>query len=61
MKVIKKLSAIIMIFALSCVFMCVGVSAGDTQPTGLETVISGGTAVLANQQSTVSGALEVIA
>lgn len=61
MKVIKKLSVIMIVFALSCGIMCIGVSAEDMQPTGLEAVISGGTAVLANQQSTVSGALEIIA
>ncbi len=61
MKIIKRLSAILLIVGLMTVFMCIGVSAEDSQPTSLDNMISSGTAVLANHQSSISCALDVIA
>lgn len=61
MKSKKRLLAILVVAGLLSLLMFVGVSAEEAVPTALETMVSSGTAVLANQQSTVSGALEVIA
>ena len=61
MKLLKKLLVIFVAVGLVCCALCVGISAEESRPTALDTMISSGTAVLANQQSTVSSALEVIA
>ena len=50
-----------MLVGMISTLVIIGVSAEESTPTALESMISSGTAVLANQQSTVSGALEVIA
>ena len=61
MKLFKRLLAIFMVVGLLSCILCIGVSAEEAVPTALESLISNGTAVLANQQSTVSSALDVIA
>lgn len=61
MKIIKRLLVIFAVAGLLSCLLCIGVSAEESMPTALDTMISSGTAVLANQQSTVSDALEVIA
>ncbi len=61
MKIIKKLSVIIMIVGLMTVLMCVAVSAEDGSSGAFDAILSSGTAVLATQQNTVSCALDVIA
>jgi len=61
MKIIKRLLVIFVAVVLLSCFLCIVVSAEETVPTALESLISNGTAVLANQQSTVSSALDVIA
>ena len=61
MKKIKRLLLILMLVGMISTLVMIGVSAEESTPTALESMISSGTAVLANQQSTVSGALEVIA
>ena len=61
MKILKRLSAVIVIAVLMCSAMCISVSADDDQTSAISTLISGGTAVLATQQNTVSCALDVIA
>ena len=61
MKLLKRLLVIFMAVGLLSCLLCIGVSAEEAVPTALESLISNGTAVLANQQSTVSSALDVIA
>ncbi len=61
MKAIKKLSAIGMVAALLTSGMCVAVSAADAQGEMFDSLVSGGAAVIASEQNTVSCALDVIA
>ncbi len=61
MKVIKKLLTSLIIVALLFAFMCVAVSAEDAQGMVLDSLVSGGTAVIASEQNTVSCALDIIA
>ncbi len=61
MKLTKRLLAVFMAIGLISCLLCIGISAEGSKPTALDNMISSGTAVLANQQSTVSGALDVIA
>ena len=61
MKTVIRLLAIFLVVGAISMALCIGVFAGDSQATALDMMISSGTAVLANQQSAVSSALEVIA
>ncbi len=61
MKTIKKLSAIGMIAILTTSCMCIAVSAADAQGTVFDQLVSGGAAVISNEQNTVSCGLDVIA
>ncbi len=61
MKILKKISAFLIFAALLCSMMCVVASANDAQTSVFDSLVSGGTAVLAAQQNTVSCALDVLA
>ncbi|MBP3376062.1 MAG: S-layer homology domain-containing protein [Clostridia bacterium] len=61
MKRIKRILSVAFVAILIGVSMCVGVSAADAEDSALTSLISNGTTVISNEQSTVSCALDVIA
>ena len=61
MKKIKRIISVAIVAVLMSVFMCVAVSAADNGDSVLTSLISSGTAVISNEQSTISCALDVIA
>ncbi len=61
MKVIKKTMAALVTVLILSVILCVSVCAKDAQSSMLDSLVSGGTAVISNEQITVSCALDVIA
>ncbi len=61
MKTIGRISLIMALVILMCAVMSITASAQDAQDTMFGSLVSGGTAVLANEQNTVSCALDVIA